>query len=100
MSKLTINIHILFFSLFPEKDELLLRNAELSQKNQSVQSTSDAIINQLKSEVKDREDQIEAIQQSHDSLQQNIDLHEKTVMHMIESLLEHWDFKSNCVKIQ
>lgn len=65
--------------IFSEKDELLVRNAELSQKNLSVQSSSDSIINQLKSEIKDQDDHIDNLKQSHDSLQENVDFHEKKV---------------------
>ncbi|OPL20959.1 hypothetical protein AM593_08465, partial [Mytilus galloprovincialis] len=65
--------------IFSEKDELLVRNAELSQKNLSVQSSSDSIINQLKSEIKDQDDHIDNLKQSHDSLQENVDVHEKKI---------------------
>ena len=65
--------------LIPEKDELLLRNAELSQKNLSAQSTADSAINQLKGELEERETQIEQLQQTETSLQQDIDLHQKKV---------------------
>lgn len=70
------------------------------KKNLSVQSSSDSIINQLKSEVKDRDSQLELLRQSHDALQQNINITEKKIQQLEDDKEENHQTSTQVVHLE
>lgn len=62
-----------------EKDELLLRNAELSQELKTLQTSTDLRFKELEGDIKQREEQTTELHQSIEQLQDKIQNYEKQI---------------------